>query len=72
MAPTTDDLDPLLSTGQLCKFLGHGRTKIMQLIRTGKLACVRDGKRFLVRRSVARAYIDSLPAGYIAGKAVRS
>lgn len=72
MAPTPDDLDPLFSTGQLMKFLGHGRTKTMQLIRTGRLACVRDGKRFLVRRSTAQAYVASLPAGYVRGKAVRS
>jgi excisionase family DNA binding protein len=71
MAPTLD-IDPLLSTGQLSKELGYGRTKIMNLIRTGRLACVRDGNRFRVRRSVARAYKDALPTGYVPGKAVRS
>jgi excisionase family DNA binding protein len=68
---TSFDVDPLLSTGQLCRELGFGRTKVMTLIRTGRLACVRDGTRFRVRRSVARAYVDSLPVGYIAGAPVK-
>lgn len=69
--PLALDLDPLLSTGQLCRELGYGRTKVMALIRSGRLPCVRDGNRFRVRRSVARAYKDSLPAGYQPGKPVR-
>lgn len=72
MDTSLDDFDPLLSTGQLCKELGYGRTKVMNLIRLGKLACVRDGNRFRVRRSVALAYKDALPIGYVAGKAVKS
>ncbi len=66
-----DDYDPLLSTGQLCRELGYGRTKVMNLIRLGKLACVMDGARIRVRRSVVRAYKDSLPQGYIAGAPVK-
>ena len=75
MSTTIDDLDPLLSTGQLFKELGYGRTKIMNLIQIGRLPCVMDGARIRVRRSVARAYKDSLPQAYTAGapvKAVRS
>jgi excisionase family DNA binding protein len=66
------DLDPLLSTGQLCRELGYGRTKVMNLIRLGKLPCVMDGNRIRVRRSVVRAFMDSLPKGYTAGAPVKA
>jgi excisionase family DNA binding protein len=69
------DIDPLLTPTQVCRELGFGRTKVLNLIRIGKLPCVMDGARIRVRRSAVLAYKDSLPVGYVAGapvKAVRS
>ncbi len=72
MSTTFDDLDPLLTPTQVCRETGFGRTKILSLIRLGKLACVMDGARIRVRRSVVRAFMDSLPQGYTAGAPVKA
>lgn len=66
----SDDFDPLLTPRQVCRELGYGRTKVLSLIKLGKLPCVMDGARIRVRRSVMQAYKDALPAGYVVGKAV--
>ena len=71
MEPTLD-IDPLLTPTGVCSELGFGRTKVLSLIKLGKLPCLMVNGRIRVRRSVVRAFIDSLPVGYQVGKAVRS
>ncbi len=71
MATTSLDLDPLLTPTQVCRELGYGRTKVLSLIKLGRLPCLMDNGRIRVRRSVVLAYKDSLPIGYTIGKAVR-
>lgn len=62
----------LLSTGQAAKRLGVGKTKLLSLIRSGRLACVMFDGRIRVRSADIEAFNDNLPAGYKLGKAVRS
>jgi excisionase family DNA binding protein len=67
------ELSPLLlSTGAAAARLGVGRTKLLELVRSGKLPCRMMGKRIRISADDLKAYSDSLPAGYVAGKAVRS
>jgi len=61
----------LLSTGQAAKRIGVGKTKLLQLVRTGRLRCVMFDGRIRVRVADIDALIDTLPKGYVAGKAVR-
>ena len=62
----------LLSTGQAARTLGFGRTKLLSLVRSGRLRCVMDGARIRIPFDAITAYVDSLQPGYVRGKAVQS
>jgi excisionase family DNA binding protein len=65
------DPNTLLSTGQACKRLGVGKTKLLGLVRTGRLPCLMFDGRIRVRVADIDALVAALPRGYVAGKAVR-
>lgn len=70
----TDLPDPplLLSTGRAAKFLGVGKNKILQLVRSKTLPCKMMGGRVVIASADLKRYADSLPSGYVPGKAVRA
>lgn len=61
----------LLSTGQAAERLGVGKTKLLALVRTGRLLSTMFDGRIRVRVADIDAFIDALPKGYKPGKAVR-
>ena len=65
------DPNTLLSTGQACKRLGVGKTKLLGLVRTGRLPCLMFDGRIRVRVADIDALVEALPKGYQPGKAVR-
>lgn len=65
------DPNTLLSTGQAAKRLGVGKTKLLRLVRTGRLPCRMFDGRIRVRIADIDELIDGLPKGYTPGKAVR-
>jgi excisionase family DNA binding protein len=58
----------LLSTGQAAKKLGVGKTKLLALFRTGRLATTMFDGRIRVRVADIDAFIDALPKGDQPGK----
>jgi excisionase family DNA binding protein len=62
----------LLSTGQAAKRLGIGKTKLLSLVRTGRLPCKMFDGRIRIPLAAIEQFNDALPGGYVAGKAVRS
>jgi excisionase family DNA binding protein len=61
----------LLSTGQAAKRLGVGKTKLLALVRAGRLPCHMFDGRIRIQVADIDALIDALPKGYVAGKQVR-
>ena len=61
----------LLSTGQAAKRIGIGKTKLLALVRTGRLPCVMFDRRIRVRVADIDEFIDAMPKGYQPGKKVR-
>ncbi len=61
----------LLSTGQAAERIGIGKTKLLVLVRTGRLPCVMFDGRIRVRVADIDEFIDALPKGYQPGKQVR-
>lgn len=66
-------MDPhaLLSTDQAARRFGVGKTTLLALVRSGRLPCKMLDGRIRVPRAAIEAFNDNLPAGYVAGKAVR-
>lgn len=66
---TTTNADPLklYSVGQAAVALGLGRTKTLDLIRSGRLQCRRLDGRIRVAYADLKAFTDALPVGYVKG-----
>ena len=68
----------LLSPTQAAETLGIGRTKLLELVRGGRISCVMMDGRIRIPVEGLQAFRDSLPHGYVTGlpvavrKAVRS
>lgn len=61
----------LLSTGQTAKRFGVDKTTLLALVRSGRLSCkMLDGGIRVLLIGIG-SFNDNLPAGYVAGKAVR-
>ena len=61
----------LLSTGHAAAFLGIGKTKLLALIRAGRIPSKMLDGRIRIAVADLQAFADSLPA-YSPGKAVRT
>lgn len=61
----------LLSTGQAAKRLGIGKTKLLSIVRSGRLPCVMLDGRIRVAAKAIEAFTATLPKGYVPGKQVR-
>ncbi len=61
----------LLSTGQAAARLGVGKTKLLQLVRTGRLPCKMFDGRIRIRVADIDEFVDAMPKGYQPGKQVR-
>jgi excisionase family DNA binding protein len=51
-----------LSIPEAAKFSGIGRTRLWELVSSGKVRAVKHGTRTLVLTDSLRAYVESLPA----------
>lgn len=60
----------LLSTGQAAARLGIGKTKLLALVRSGRLGCVMLDGRIRVPAEAIAAFLTTLQPGYVVGKAV--
>ena len=58
-------MKPLLSTGKACEVLGIGRTKLMGLIRDGRLAVEMLDGRIRVPTESIEAFRTTLHKGYV-------
>jgi excisionase family DNA binding protein len=71
--PTVQTIEPLtLTPTKAAARLGIGKTKMMTLIRDGRIPVKRLDGRMRVSVAALQAFHDVLPEGYEAGKAVRS
>lgn len=63
--PARPDLwaDGALSVEAACAFLALGHTEVYRLMGTGELAWAKHGRRRLVSRRSAAAYLATLPTG---------
>lgn len=61
----------LLSTDQTARRFGVGKATLHALVRSGRLPCKMLDGRIRVPCTAIEAFNDNLPAGYVAGKAVR-
>ena len=69
----TTPIEPLtLSPTRAAAHLGIGKTKMMALIRAGRIPVKRLDGRIRVSVAALKAFHDALPEGYVAGKAVLS
>jgi excisionase family DNA binding protein len=59
------DINPLLTTGKACEALGIGRTKLMGLIRDGRLAVEMLDGRIRVPTESIEAFRATLHKGYV-------
>jgi excisionase family DNA binding protein len=60
----------LLSTGQAARALGVGKTKLLELVRGGRLPCRMLDGRIRVPMSAVEAFAAATPAGYVKGAPV--
>jgi excisionase family DNA binding protein len=66
-------IEPLtLSPSKAAAFLGIGKTKVMALIRAGRIPVKRLDGRLRVSVAALKTFHDPLPEGYAPGKAVQS
>jgi excisionase family DNA binding protein len=61
----------LLSPTDAAETLGVGRTKLLELVRSGRIACRMMDNRIRIPVEALQAFRDALPAGYVAGPPVR-
>lgn len=66
-APAVAPALALLSPTQAAEALGVGRTKLLALVRAGRLRCVMLDGRIRVPVEALQAFRDALPVGYVAG-----
>lgn len=50
-----------------CRALGMGRTALYEEIKTGRLRAIKYGRRTLIRRKDAEAWLDRLAAEQVEG-----
>jgi excisionase family DNA binding protein len=58
----------LLSPADAADALGVGRTKLLELVRAGRVRCVMMDSRIRVPVEAIQEFRDALPSGYIKGK----
>jgi excisionase family DNA binding protein len=58
LAPTVDDLSPLLSINEVAQLLGISRPSVYALIRRGELMPIRVGERARFEPADVREYIE--------------
>lgn len=56
------DVDPLLDTRAAASYIASSANRVVELVRAGSLAAVRDGRKIKLRRSELDRYIADLPA----------
>ena len=67
------EITPLtLSPTKAAQYLGLGKTKTLELIRTKRIACHMLDGRIRVSTEACRAFLDSLPDQYIKGQPVKN
>jgi excisionase family DNA binding protein len=62
MTSTTPFEPALVKIEPACRYLDVGRTKLYELIREGKLDCVRIGKSARITIASLKRFVESLPA----------
>jgi len=61
-APASRDAPACMTLAQFCALYGVGRSYVYLLMHSGALRAVKAGKRTLVRRADAEAWLASLPS----------
>jgi excisionase family DNA binding protein len=61
--PPASTADDLLTVEEVAKYLRAARQRVYDLVNSGRLPVVRDGRRLLFRRSVIDAYLEDPAAG---------
>ncbi|HZL29694.1 MAG TPA: hypothetical protein VFC54_01370 [Pseudolabrys sp.] len=62
----------LLSPTSAGSAIGFGRTKILDLVRVGRLRCVMVDGRIRIPVEALQEFRDALPKGYVAGPTVKA
>lgn len=60
--PTTEQRKALQTVVESAQYISTSRRRIWDLLRSGELTAVRDGKHVKIRTEELNAYIDRLPA----------
>lgn len=53
------DLEPLLTLEQVAPLLGYTHWSVRQLVKSGKLRCIRFGQKILLEPAEVRQFLDS-------------
>jgi excisionase family DNA binding protein len=53
------DLEPLLTLEQVAPLLGYTHWSVRQLVKSGKLRCIRFGQKILLEPSEVRRFLNS-------------
>jgi len=67
VTPSKSDPLKLYSVAEAADALGLGRTKCLDLIRSGRLQCRRLDGRIRIAYGDLKAFADALPVGYVRG-----
>lgn len=71
-APVTLSAFTLLSPTDAAEVLGVGRTKLLALVRSGRIRCRMLDGRIRIPVEAIQEFRDALPQGYVAGKPVKA
>lgn len=71
-APSAVSPLTLLTPTDAAEVLGVGRTKLLSLVRSGRIGCRMLDGRIRIPVEAIQEFRDALPQGYVAGKPVKA
>lgn len=72
IAPSAVSPLTLLTPTDAAEVLGVGRTKLLSLVRSGRIRCRMLDGRIRIPVEAIQEFRDALPQGYVAGKPVKA